>query len=145
MFPQAADFYNYLALKAKNLREHKLTRQSIPALYEPEFTDPATASYNLSESDLVIAVTGDNEVRVYPYSLMSYHEIVNDKMDGKAYMVCYCLLADFAAVYQNSVCGQELNFAASGYTYWYQDPMQRDTATQALCFGTGKQKASFFR
>ena len=55
-----------------------------------------------------------DHIKVYPYTLMAYHEVINEVGDGAPVMIAYCYLADLAAVYSRVYCGKEFTFAVSG-------------------------------
>ena len=62
----------------------------IPSIDEPKFTSIADA--NLNDKELVIGVVIDGIARAYPYSILNWHEIVNDEFNGKRYAITYCPL-----------------------------------------------------
>ena len=59
----------------------------------------------------------DGDVRVYPLNLLIRHEVVNDVVGGRPIFVAYCILADYAAVYERTMAGHVFTFGVSGYTY----------------------------
>lgn len=86
-----------------------LPRDAIPSIDDPEF---GTAYFGDPE-DEVIVVDGDPP-RAYPIRILSYHEIVNDVVDGRAIAVTWCPICWSAAVYDRTVDGQTLTFGMSG-------------------------------
>ena len=55
-------------------------KDEIPALSNPQFTDPQEATY-LSDNDLVLGFVHDGVARAYPHNILDWHEIVNDSCD----------------------------------------------------------------
>ncbi len=127
-------------LESENLRDHGLSREAFPALIAPLYQPLSEIPALYRSNSQVLVVKGRAEVRAYPYSLMTYHEVINDEIDGKPYMAAYCVLADFTAAYSRQVCDRVLTFAVSGYTYlnpnFPDDPIQAfilwDRETESL-------------
>jgi hypothetical protein len=65
----------------------------------------------------VLAVAIGQQVHVYPLRQMGRHEVVNDQINGEAFFVGYCPLAELGAVYDREYGEHTLTFAVSGYTY----------------------------
>lgn len=117
----------------EKLRDHGLDREAFPALVDPQYAPldhPLHGGYQ--PGDRCIVVKGQNITRVYPYSLMTYHEVINDEIDGQPYMVCYCVLADFPGVYHRNICDQTITYGVSGYTYMNSAEREGTSATQAF-------------
>jgi len=119
------------SLQPEKLRDHGLEREAFPALMDPKFAPLQDVEPAYNDRSKFIIVKGKNEVRAYPYVLLTFHEVVNDVMDGKAFLVGYCVLADFAAVYSREFCGNTFTFGVSGYTYLNNMP---DTANPVQAF-----------
>ena len=92
-------------------------RESIKALTQPVYQAIQEEAERFDADEPVIYLHTEAGVKVFPYSLISYHEVVNDVAYGHPVMIAYCYLADLAAVYSREYCGQTLTFALSGYTY----------------------------
>jgi len=86
-----------------------LPRDGIPSIDDPEF---GPAYFGESE-DEVIVVDGDPP-RAYPIRILSYHEVVNDVVDGRPIAVTWCPICWSAVVYDRTVDGQTLTFGVSG-------------------------------
>lgn len=98
-----------------NLR-YGIGRERFQALLDPVYTPIAQIS-NIKDDEKCIVLRNGNELKVYPYVTMSYHEVINEKYNGHPIAVAYCVLADLAVVYDTQICGKDLTFAVSGYTY----------------------------
>lgn len=105
------------SLDVCNLNDYGFEREGIKALREPTYIPAVDKADFYPENEKVIVVKGSNVTKIYPYQVISFHEVVNDTVDGAPIMIAYCILADLAAVYTRIYCGQEFTFAVSGYTY----------------------------
>jgi hypothetical protein len=76
---------------------------------------------SLSESQerdevLAIVVKDNNTQKVYPYSILVWHEIVNDTIGNSPIAVTFCPLCGSAVVYdRNLPNGEASQFGVSGY------------------------------
>lgn len=98
-----------------------LGREYFHALIDPEFISSEEADFVLQDNARVLVVGINDDVRVYPVSLLITHEIVNDTVGGHPVFAAYCMLAELGAVYERTIAGREHTFALSGYTYWDDD------------------------
>jgi len=67
-----------------------------PDIVKPEYQGLEKAGEYLVDTDEVFVVKENASTFVYPKSIMSFHHIVNDVLDGKPVAITYCLLADVA-------------------------------------------------
>ena len=63
-------------------------KDGIPALMNPKYVSARKASF-LREDDQVIGVVLNGEARAYPLRIMSWHELVNDKVGDLAILVSW--------------------------------------------------------
>lgn len=117
---------NNWELDPAKLRDHGLDREAFPALTDPKFKPLKEVDFRYSAQSKFIVVEGASQTRAYPFSLMTYHEVINDQMEGQKFLVAYCVLADFAMVYDRSFCGHDFTFGVSGYTYLNERPDTSD-------------------
>jgi hypothetical protein len=89
--------------------QNVLPRDAIPSVDDPAFG----SSYFGDPDDEVIVVDGDPP-RAYPIRILSYHEIVNDVVDGRPVAVTWCPICWSGAVYDRTVEGRTLTFGVSG-------------------------------
>lgn len=66
---------------------HGLPRDAIPAIWDPRFEDADAA--DMAADEEVIGVEVDGEARAYPISVLSSHEIVNDRVGGRPIAVTW--------------------------------------------------------
>lgn len=89
-------------------------RDLIPPIDEPTFETVDEASEWLDDREPVALLQLDGEVRAYPIQILTWHEIVNDEVDGRPVVVTYCPLCNTALAFDRRVGGQELTFGVSG-------------------------------
>lgn len=92
-------------------------REYIQALIEPEFEPLSDVSDKYSTDHKSIVVKDGNDVKVFPYDVLYEHELINLETESGPVIVVLCYLADLAAVYESSFCGEKLTFAVTGWTY----------------------------
>lgn len=89
----------------------------IPSIDQPKFRSIAEAELSLAETEPVIVVEINDEVRAYPVEIMMWHEIVNDEVGGTPVAVTYCPLCNSAVTFERVLNGVELTFGTSGLLY----------------------------
>ncbi len=102
----------------------------IPSIDDPKFLDPAEVDF-LEETEPVLAVDIDGDVRVYPVQILMWHEIVNDTVGGIPVAVTYCPLCNSAVAYDRRVDGRVLEFGTSGLL-WNSALVMYDRQTETL-------------
>ncbi len=88
-------------------------KDGIPAIDEPKFI-PLDQS---PERDNVLAIVLEdgNTKKVYPYSILTWHEIVNDTVNNTPVAITFCPLCGSAIVYDRRLPdGKESTFGVSG-------------------------------
>lgn len=105
------------SLEFTQLKEYGYDRETFKALIEPEYQTIQELVGAYQQDEKVIVLETQEGVKVYPYTLMTYHEVINEVVDGEPVMIAYCFLAGLAAVYSREYCGNPITFAVSGYTY----------------------------
>lgn len=105
------------ALEFTQLKEYGYDRETFKALTHPEYQPVHELAGRYATSEKVIILETEEGFKVYPYTLMTYHEVINEVVNGEPVMIAYCFLADLAAVYSRDYCGNTITFAVSGYTY----------------------------
>ncbi len=71
----------------------------------------------MSDSDTVIGLEINGEVKAYPIFILVWHEIVNDSVGGTPVSVTYCPLCYTNQVFERIIDGQEVEFGTSGKLY----------------------------
>ncbi len=91
-------------------------KDGIPSIDNPQFTTVSQENH-VSDSDLVLGLDINGDVRAYPLSILVWHEIVNDKVGGVPVAVTYCPLCFTNQVFERVIDGQEVEFGTSGKLY----------------------------
>ena len=105
-------------------------RDKIPPIDTPKF-EPISAATWLDEREPGALVRFNDEVRFYPLSILTRHEIVNDRFGDVPVVVSYCPLCNTAATYDARVDGEVLRFGVSGLLR-KSDLVMWDGATTSL-------------
>lgn len=105
-------------------------RDGIPSIDKPTFVSAAQADF-LTPKDRIIGIHMNGESRAYPISILNWHEIVNDTVQGKAISVTYCPLCGTGIVYEGNVNGRVLTLGVSGLLY-NSDVLLYDRETETL-------------
>ncbi|MEM8925376.1 MAG: DUF3179 domain-containing protein [Actinomycetota bacterium] len=88
-------------------------RDRIPPIDEPKF-EPIAAADWLDDREPGALVQHDGEARFYPLSILTRHEIVNDRFGDTPVIVTYCPLCNTAISFDGRVDGRPLRFGVSG-------------------------------
>lgn len=87
-------------------------KDGIPALTNPTF-EPIVET-DIQNPVQVIVLTGKDEIKVYPYNILTWHEIVNDEIGDTPVAVTFCPLCGSAIVFDRRVDGEVLELGVSG-------------------------------
>ena len=90
-------------------------RGAIPALNRPEL-DGAQAPFMLDD-DRILGVVINGEPRAYPFGILWWHELVNDRLGGVDILVSYCPLTGSGIVFDPTIEGRKRDFVVSGLVY----------------------------
>lgn len=88
-----------------------LPRDAIPSIDDPTF---APSYFGDPDDEVVVVEVDDAPARAYPIRVLSYHEIVNDRVGSRPIAVTWCPICGSAVVYDARVDGRELAFGVSG-------------------------------
>jgi hypothetical protein len=88
----------------------------IPAIDEPKFLRTDQVDF-LDDVEPVMALQIGEDARAYPMQIMTWHEIVNDTVDGVPVAVTYCPLCNTAIAYDRRLGDRVLDFGTSGMLY----------------------------
>jgi hypothetical protein len=83
-------------------------KDGIPAIDRPRFESIENAERWLDDREPVIVVEHAGEARAYPYRILIWHEIVNDRIRDLAVAVTYCPLCNTALVFDRRLDGRLL-------------------------------------
>lgn len=91
-------------------------KDGIPSVDHPNFASPSAINF-LSDTDLVLGFKIGNDVRAYPHPVLDWHEIINDKIEGKQIAITYCPLTGTGIGWNRIVDNKLTTFGVSGLLY----------------------------
>ncbi|MFW2382458.1 MAG: DUF3179 domain-containing protein [Acidimicrobiales bacterium] len=89
-------------------------RDAIPPIDEPEFESPAAAAEWLEADEPGALVQLGGDARFYPLSIMTRHEIVNDRFGDVPVAVTFCPLCNTALAFDRRIDGEVIRLGVSG-------------------------------
>ena len=89
-------------------------KDGIPAIDEPRFVGVEKAEEWLEPEEPVILLESAGETRAYPIQVITWHEIVNDRVGGGPVTVTFCPLCNTAIAFEGGLDGRELDFGTTG-------------------------------
>lgn len=75
-----------------------LKRDKIPPIDDPEYYTETEATGVFFENEPVVTVIQDSIAKAYPLSILTYHEVLNDRSGDVYFTVSYCPLGNSAVV-----------------------------------------------
>ena len=85
----------------------------IPSIDEPKFVR-VNDSGHLRDDDEMLVFSVGGATRIYPFRILVWHEIVNDRIGDHHFMVTYCPLCGTAMVFDRKLGDEILDFGVSG-------------------------------
>jgi Protein of unknown function (DUF3179) len=93
-------------------------QDGIPSIDSPKFQSVQEADKILEDSEFVLGLNINGDIRVYPLQILVWHEIVNDVVGGKPIAVTYCPLCFTNQVFNRTLIdGNIVEFGTSGKLY----------------------------
>jgi len=93
-------------------------KDGIPSIDNPVFTSVSSSNTNyLKDDDLVVGIIKNGDTRVYPYSILNWHENVNDNFNGDPITISYCPLTGTAFAWESKSGDKPTTFGESGLIY----------------------------
>jgi hypothetical protein len=89
-------------------------KDGIPAIDSPSFVSTAEADDWLEDLEPVAVLQESDDVRIYPYQILTWHEIVNDVAGARPVAVTFCPLCNTAIAFDATVDGRQLDFGTTG-------------------------------
>jgi len=118
-----------LSVTRKYVRSGGPPRDGIPSIDNPRFL-PSEAAEFVADSDRVLGVQIDGRAKAYPVKILDRHEIVNDRLNGRAIVVTYCPLCGSGIAFDADINGRK-TFGVSGLLY-NSDVLLYDRQTESL-------------
>jgi len=88
-------------------------RDGIPAISDPNMISVGVAGLDPREPVMTLEPEGA-PARAYPVRYLMWHEIVNDRVDGRPIAVTFCPLCNSGLIFERRAAGLELEFGVSG-------------------------------
>ena len=107
-----------------------VSRDGIPPLVNPKMVSGREASY-LDGENIVFGVLVNGDARAYPKRILAWHEMVKDKIGGRALTGVYCTLCGAMILYDSSFGGILHELGTSGFLY-RSNKLMYDKATASL-------------
>ena len=89
-------------------------KDGIPSIDEPRFVGVEAAREWIEPKEPVIVVAIDADVRAYPLQILTWHEIVNDRVGGVPVAVTFCPLCNASIVFDRRLDGEPVEFGTTG-------------------------------
>lgn len=107
-------------------------KDGIPAIDHPRFVFAHQDGTDfLKDTDRVLGLEIGGKAKAYPIKILNWHEIVNDKLGGKAVVITFCPLCGTGMVFSREIRGSALTFGVSGLLY-QSDVLLYDRQTESL-------------
>jgi cytochrome c biogenesis protein CcdA len=118
-------------------------KDGIPAIDEPRFVPLSEFTY--SDNVQAIVLVGKNKTKVYPYNILTWHEIVNDEIDGTPVAVTFCPLCGSAIVFNRTLPDDTVTTLGVSGSLLESNMIMHDRLTENLWQqSTGKTLAGSF-
>jgi hypothetical protein len=89
----------------------------IPSIDSPKFVSVSDGNKFLEDTDKVVGIKLNGDIRAYPLQILVWHEIVNDNVGDIPVAVTYCPLCFTNQVFNRTVNHTVLEFGTSGKLY----------------------------
>lgn len=100
----------------------KLKVNEIPPINNPKFTQNHSEVLKcLDENEKGILIENRENIRIYPFTILQQHLIVNDKIEEKPVLISYCALCNSPNVYERTLDDKILTFGTTGLLYRNND------------------------
>lgn len=102
------------AVPLSDISQAAAGRDAIPPIDSPRFWTVKEAEAWLDDREPVQVLELNGVFRAYPYSILIWHEIVNDTVGGVPVTVTFCPLCNSGFVFKRTVDGRVLTFGTTG-------------------------------
>lgn len=89
-------------------------KDGIPAIDNPAFESVDAADLWLDDTEPVVLYQQTDAARAYPLSILIWHEIVNDELNGQPVSITFCPLCNASIAFDRNFDGQVLDFGTTG-------------------------------
>lgn len=105
-------------------------KDGIPAIDAPQFLPLADSNY--PDDVQAIVMQGTKEVRVYPYNILTWHEIVNDNIDEVPVAITFCPLCGSAIVFNRTLPNGSVSTLGVSGSLLESNMIMYDRTTESL-------------
>lgn len=91
-------------------------KDGIPSIDEPRFSPVQEAGF-MQDERLVIAVSVNGELKIYPHQILDWHEVVNDTIGKQDIAITYCPLTGTGMAWNRTLSTGTTDFGVSGLLY----------------------------
>jgi len=117
-------------IRAEEIVSGGVPFDGIPALEQPLHLFAEVA--RLADDELVFAAEVGGEARAWPLAVLSWHEMLDDRLGGEPVTLSYCTLCRSAVLFRGRLPdGRETTFGTSGLLY-RSNKLMFDRATRTL-------------
>ena len=88
-------------------------KDGIPPIDDPKFMTVGDVE-SIGAQEPVVSLTINGIARAYPLGILTWHEIVNDRIGDVPVTITYCPLCNSAVVFDRRLNGQVLDFGVTG-------------------------------
>jgi hypothetical protein len=113
------------------LRSGGPSKDGIPSIDAPQFVRAEAAANWIAPQEPVILLEHQDEAKAYPLQILTFHEIVNDRIAGTPVAVTFCPLCYSAIVFERTLDGEPVTFGVSGLLR-KSDLVMYDRKTESL-------------
>jgi len=96
------------------LRSGGPSKDGIPSIDQPSFVSIEAARSWIDPDEPVIVLEHNGTARAYPLQILTYHEIVNDRIGETPVAVTFCPLCYSAIAFKRTIDGEPVTFGVSG-------------------------------
>jgi hypothetical protein len=89
-------------------------KDGIPSIDNPKFVSINEADEWIEDVEPIIQVERNGKVKGYPLQILTWHEIVNDRVGDTPVVVTFCPLCNTAIAFERRVGGKVLDFGTTG-------------------------------
>jgi len=107
------------------------SKDDIPALTNPKFVSVKEAEKDVALDVDGMVVSVGEITKFYPFSIMVWHEIVNDIVNDKSLVITFCPLCGSSIAFEALVGGKTEQFGVSGKLY-ESNLLMYDKSTESL-------------
>jgi hypothetical protein len=89
-------------------------KDGIPSIDDPQFVSVSEADAWLEPLEPVLRVEVGEVAKAYPIQILTWHEIVNDTVNGTPLAVTFCPLCNTGIVFERTIDGEAVEFGTTG-------------------------------